>query len=155
VEKVKYFLLPLPAPHKVSHFWVYFRFQLLSSKCFRFYKNLTAFTASAYHISAPCFIKSISTSGSLKCKMLPSSLPFPASFFKVFPLPQIFIRFRFHNPPPCLMKNAFSSGSSKSKMLPSSLPASFFKVLPLPQKSKSLLFIGTYTMSITIKLSVQ
>jgi len=34
------------------------------------------------------------------------------------------------------MKNASSSGSSKSQMLPSSLtlPASFFKVLPLPQK---------------------
>jgi len=34
------------------------------------------------------------------------------------------------------MKNASASGSSKSQMLPSSLPlsASFFKVLPLPQK---------------------
>jgi len=30
------------------------------------------------------------------------------------------------------MKNA--SGSSKSQMLPRLLPASFFKVLPLPQK---------------------
>jgi len=33
---------------------------------------------------------------------------------------------------PCFMKNA--SASSKSQMLPSSLPASFLKVLPLPQK---------------------
>jgi len=35
---------------------------------------------------------------------------------------------------PCFMKNASASGSSKSQMLPSSLPASFFKMLPLPQK---------------------
>jgi len=38
---------------------------------------------------------------------------------------------------PCFMKNASASGSSKSKMLPSLLPlppASFFNVLPLPQK---------------------
>jgi len=35
---------------------------------------------------------------------------------------------------PFFMKNASASGSSKSQMLPSSLhlPASFFKVLPLP-----------------------
>jgi len=34
------------------------------------------------------------------------------------------------------MKNAFASGSSKSQMLPSlfPFPASFFNVLPLPQK---------------------
>jgi len=34
------------------------------------------------------------------------------------------------------MENASASGSSKSQMLPSPLPlpASFFKVLPLPQK---------------------
>jgi len=37
---------------------------------------------------------------------------------------------------PCFMKNASASGSSKNQMLPSSLPllASFFKLLPLPQK---------------------
>jgi len=40
VEAVEYFLLPLPAPYKV-----YFRFELLSSKCFHFQKNLTAFTS--------------------------------------------------------------------------------------------------------------
>jgi len=34
----------------------------------------------------------------------------------------------------CFMKNASASISSKSQMLQSSLPASFFKVLPLPQK---------------------
>jgi len=71
-----------------------FRFQLLqllSSKCFRFHKNLTASTA------------------------------FASSF-------------RFHIPTSCFMKNASASGSSKSQMLPSSLPASIFKVLPLPQK---------------------
>jgi len=35
-----------------------------------------------------------------------------------------------------IMKNASASGSSKNQMLPSLLPllASFFKVLPLPQK---------------------
>jgi len=42
------------------------------------------------------------------------------------------ICFRFHIPTLCFMKNA--SGSSKSQMLSSLLPASFFKVLPLPQK---------------------
>jgi len=30
-------MLPLPAPQKVKCFWVRFRFQLLSSKCFRFH----------------------------------------------------------------------------------------------------------------------
>jgi len=35
---------------------------------------------------------------------------------------------------PCFMKNASASDSLKSQMLPISLPASFFKVLPLPQK---------------------
>jgi len=49
VEGVEYFLLPLPAPYKVSRFLACFRFQLLSWKCFHFHfnKNLTAFTASA------------------------------------------------------------------------------------------------------------
>jgi len=40
-------MLPLPAPQKVKCFRVRFRFQLLSSKCFRFHKNLTVSTASA------------------------------------------------------------------------------------------------------------
>jgi len=37
---------------------------------------------------------------------------------------------------PCFMKNASACGSLKSQMLSSLLPltASFFKVLPLPQK---------------------
>jgi len=45
VKAVEFFLLPLPAPHKVSRFWVCFCFQFLSSKCFRFHKNLTASTS--------------------------------------------------------------------------------------------------------------
>jgi len=40
VETVEYFLLP--ASYKVSRFRVCDRFQLLSSKCFPFHKNLTA-----------------------------------------------------------------------------------------------------------------
>jgi len=42
--------------------------------------------------------------------------------------------FRFHIPAPCFMKYVSLSGSSKSQMPPSvlPLPASFFKVLPLP-----------------------
>jgi len=42
VEAVEFILLPLSAPYKVSRFRVCFRFQLLSSKRFRFHKNLTA-----------------------------------------------------------------------------------------------------------------
>ena len=34
--------LPLPAPDTISRFRVRFHFQSLSSKCFRFFKNLTA-----------------------------------------------------------------------------------------------------------------
>jgi len=60
-------------------------------------------------------------------------LPFPASFFKVLPLPQKFNRFRFHIPAPCFMKNASASGSS-NQMTTILLPASFFKVLPFSQK---------------------
>ena len=37
-------LLPLPAPDIINRFQVHFRFQSLSSKCFRFHKNLTAFS---------------------------------------------------------------------------------------------------------------
>jgi len=40
-EAVEYFLLSLPAPYKVSCFRVCFCFQILSSKCFCFHKNLT------------------------------------------------------------------------------------------------------------------
>jgi len=36
---------------------------------------------------APCFMKNASASGSSKRQMLPSSLPLPASFFRVIPLP--------------------------------------------------------------------
>jgi len=52
---------------------------------------------------APCFMKNTTASGSSKSQMLPSSLPLPASFFKVLlhPLSQNFNRlhpFRFHIP---------------------------------------------------------
>jgi len=62
VEAVKYFLLPIPAPCKVRRFRVCFRFQLLSSKCFRFHKNLTA---SASRISSLNFFALFSGSGGL------------------------------------------------------------------------------------------
>jgi len=45
VDAVEYFLLPLPGAYKVSRFQVCLRFQFLSSKCFRFHKNLTASTS--------------------------------------------------------------------------------------------------------------
>jgi len=84
------FLLPLPAPYKVSRFLVCFHFQLLSSECFRSHKNLTA-SRFRFHIHASCFMKNASASGSSKSQMLPSLLP--TSFFKVLPLPQKFNRF--------------------------------------------------------------
>jgi len=68
VEAIEYFLLPLPAPYKVSRLRV----------CFR--------------IPAPYFIKNASASGSSKNQMLPSSLPLPASFFKVLPLPHPWLK---------------------------------------------------------------
>jgi len=84
VEAVEYFLLPFSAPYKVSLFRVCFRFQLLSSKCFRFHKKLTASTAS---VSLFMFYE----------KTLPLPAPqkvtLPASFFKVLPLPKKFNRF--------------------------------------------------------------
>jgi len=83
----KIFLLLLPTPYKVSYFRVCFCFQLLFSKCFCFHKNLTT-SSSRFYIPAPCFMKNDSTSGSSKSQMFPSLLPIPASFFKVFPLPQ-------------------------------------------------------------------
>jgi len=48
-------------------------------------------------------MKNASVSGSSKSQMILSSLPLPASFFKVLPLPQKFNRFhrfsfRFHIP---------------------------------------------------------
>jgi len=68
---------------KVNRFRVCFCFQLLSSKCFRFQKNLTAST-SLPHV----WWKYASASGSSKSQMLPSLFPIPVSFFKVLPLPQ-------------------------------------------------------------------
>ena len=47
-------LLPLPAPFQHFRFRVRFRFQPLSSKCFRFHKKLTASTASAS--TSPLFV---------------------------------------------------------------------------------------------------
>jgi len=38
VEAIEYFLLSLPAQYKVSRFRICFRFQRLSSKCFRFHR---------------------------------------------------------------------------------------------------------------------
>jgi len=89
----KIFLLPFPALYKVSRFRVCFRFQLFSSKCFRFQLPQKF---NRFHIRAPCFMKNTSISGSSKSQMLPSSLPLPASFFKVLllPLPQKFNRFQ-------------------------------------------------------------
>jgi len=52
--------------------------------------------------------------------LLPLSAPYKVIRFRVC--------LRFHR------KNASAPGSSKSQMLPSWLPASFFKVLPFPQK---------------------
>jgi len=51
-------------------------------------------------VEAPCFMKNASASGSSKSQMLPSSLPLPASFFKVLPLPQKFNRFQLPLPHP-------------------------------------------------------
>jgi len=56
VEAVEYFLLLLPGPYKVSPFRICFRFQLLSSKCFRFHKNLTV-SSFRFHIHASVYTK--------------------------------------------------------------------------------------------------
>ena len=49
-------LLPLPAAFQHIRLRVRFRFQPLSSKCFRFHKNLTAFAAftSLFEINLNC-----------------------------------------------------------------------------------------------------
>jgi len=52
VKAVEYFLLPLPAPYKISRFRICFRFQLLSLKCFRFHKKFNRFHRFRFHISA-------------------------------------------------------------------------------------------------------
>jgi len=102
------FLLPPPAPHKVSRFRVCFRFYLLSSKCFRFHKNITAFhrLSFRFHISGPYCMKNASTSGSSKIQMLPLCFRFQLLSSKCFrfhknlkPLPQKFntaSSFRFY-----------------------------------------------------------
>ena len=46
-------LLPLPAPFQHLRFQVRFRFQSLSSKCFRFHKKSTAFTTSSFRFHIP------------------------------------------------------------------------------------------------------
>jgi len=51
---------------------------------------------------ASCFMKNASASCSSKSQMLPSSLPLPASSFKVLPLPQKFNRFQLPHPYPWL-----------------------------------------------------
>jgi len=71
-------LLPLPAPYKL----VASEFASASTKFNRF------------RIPALCFMKNASASGSSKSQMLPSSLPLPASLFKVLAFPQKFDRFQ-------------------------------------------------------------
>jgi len=55
VEAVEYFLLPIPAPYKVSRFQVCFHFQFLSAKCFRFHKKLTALPHLSLMFYEKCF----------------------------------------------------------------------------------------------------
>jgi len=66
---------------------------------------------------------------------LPSLLPLPASS-KCFRFHKNLTAFCFHIHAPCFITNASVSSPSKSQMFLSLLPllASFFKVLPLPQK---------------------
>jgi len=61
---------------------------------------ISKIVATLEEAEAPCYMKN--ASASLKSQMLPSSLPLPASFFKVLPLPQNFNRFRFQLPLPHL-----------------------------------------------------
>jgi len=79
VEVVEYFCFRFQLRTKLVA-WVYFRFQLLSSKMLPLSQKFNRF-----HIPVPCFMKNASASGSLKSQMLPSLLP--ASFFKLLPLP--------------------------------------------------------------------
>jgi len=58
VEAVEYFLLP----YKVSRFRICFHLQFLSSKCFRFHKNLTASAST----SLPMFYEKCFRFGSSK-----------------------------------------------------------------------------------------
>jgi len=95
VEAVEYFLLPLPAPNKVSCFRVYFRYQLLSSKCFRFHTNLTAVPLPH---SFPMFYGKCFRFRLLK-KSITSEFFSASSFFLQSTsnlVPQKFNRFRFH-----------------------------------------------------------
>ena len=64
------FLLSLPAPDRISHFWVRFRFQSLSSKCFRFHKNLIASTSLLSMNQLTVFsVKKNKKQASLLCKL--------------------------------------------------------------------------------------
>jgi len=54
---------------------------------------ITKIVARLEEAEAPCFMKNASASGSSKSQILLSSLPLPASFFKLLPLPQKFNRF--------------------------------------------------------------
>jgi len=90
VEAEEYFLLPLPAS--------FFKVLLLPQNFNRFYH---------FHLPLPhhfpMFYEKCFRFRLLKKLLLPSLLPFPASFFKVLPLPlplkfNHFHRFRFHIP---------------------------------------------------------
>ena len=74
MEAVKFLMLPLPAPLEVLRFRVRFRFQSLLSKCFRFrfHKNLTASTASAFTsllIMKQLIVFGVKKQASLPCKL--------------------------------------------------------------------------------------
>jgi len=100
VEAVEYFMFPLLASF----------FKVLPLLLPQKFNRLSRFR---FHIPAPCFMKNAFVSGSSKSKMVPSSLPLPASFFKVLLLAQKFNRFyRFQLPLPhrCIAyKNSRSS----------------------------------------------
>ena len=64
------FLLPLPAPDKISRFRFRFRFQFLLSKCFRFHKNLTAYSSTSVQSMKQLIVFSVTKKqATLFCKL--------------------------------------------------------------------------------------
>jgi len=62
------FLLPLPAPDKVSRFQVRLCFQLILSKRFRFLQNFTTFSFRFLHFLSNCMLTAQHKTENLVCR---------------------------------------------------------------------------------------
>ena len=122
------FLLSLPAPVRItgSRFQVPFRFQSLSSKYFRFHKNLTASASTSLLRMKQIIVFSVRKQASLLCKL----------FYLISVVDSILLLLLLHFTPTVVASLKIQKREILKKLLP--LPVTFqhfsFRLQPLSSK---------------------